>query len=100
MPLFCPAPHPVDMEGVSVQAASAGGLHTLALTQEGQMFCFGFGRWGQLGLGVDSLAGVQSVGEVRGGAVVFGGGSSSSRGSTYNTSGAKAASAMELHKAE
>ena len=43
-----------------MQAASAGGLHTLALTQEGQMFCFGFGRWGQLGLGVDSLAGVHT----------------------------------------
>ena len=24
------------------------------------MFCFGFGRWGQLGLGVDSLAGVHT----------------------------------------
>ena len=34
-------------------AAAAGGLHTLALTRDGHMVAFGFGRWGQLGLGVE-----------------------------------------------
>lgn len=65
MPLFCPAPSDaVDVAGACptnhemddfVVAATAGGLHTLALTRDGQMVAFGFGRWGQLGLGVDSL---------------------------------------------
>jgi alpha-tubulin suppressor-like RCC1 family protein len=65
MPLFCPAPQDaVDVAGACpanheldnfVVATTAGGLHTLALTRDGQMVAFGFGRWGQLGLGVDGL---------------------------------------------
>jgi alpha-tubulin suppressor-like RCC1 family protein len=69
MPLFCPAPSPVDIASASspehdlddfVVAASAGGLHTLVLTRDGQMLSFGFGRWGQLGLGVDGLPGTET----------------------------------------
>jgi alpha-tubulin suppressor-like RCC1 family protein len=62
MPLFCPAPlDAVDVASANhemdsfVVAAAGGGLHTLALTRDGHMVAFGFGRWGQLGLGVDGL---------------------------------------------
>jgi alpha-tubulin suppressor-like RCC1 family protein len=70
MPLFCPEPqHPVDIAAACppaheldpfVVASSAGGLHTLALTRDGQLFAFGFGRWGQLGTGVDGLNGTNT----------------------------------------
>jgi alpha-tubulin suppressor-like RCC1 family protein len=41
-----------QLEGVRVTACSAGGRHTAALTQDGEVYTFGFGLYGQLGLGM------------------------------------------------
>ena len=44
-------PREVKLEGVNFVDVSAGGYHTLALTESGQLYVFGRNDDGQLGLG-------------------------------------------------
>ncbi|EKX36205.1 hypothetical protein GUITHDRAFT_45118, partial [Guillardia theta CCMP2712] len=41
----------VDLHGFAAAVVAAGGLHSLVVLQGGELLAFGFGAWGQLGLG-------------------------------------------------
>eukprot|EP00960_Hanusia_phi_P055375 762951-Hanusia_phi.AAC.1 len=42
----------VNLHGFAAAAVSAGGLHSLVVLAGGDLLAFGFGSWGQLGLGL------------------------------------------------
>ena len=49
---FHPTPRIVaSLRGIRLQAAACGDVHTLALAEDGGVYCFGGGSFGQLGLG-------------------------------------------------
>lgn len=66
---FLMSPQILDMcppEEILIKKVSCGSRHTAAITQEGHLYTWGFGRWGQLGHGnewtLDTPTRVESLG--------------------------------------
>lgn len=66
-------PRPVSgLRGVSVSVVACGDTHTLVVSADGRLYCFGRNQNGQLGLGTTADALAPERVEALGGAVVTG----------------------------